>query len=669
MEDEQKERSVKRVRILARACLVWGVIVVVRLVQLQVVQHDSYKEQAQGQQERDIRVHAPRGVIYDRNGEELAMSVTHESVCVNPVQIPDIPLNADLLARALSLDKAALIASITDMKSQGKQFLWVKREISSEEAERLRSLNLWWVQFRNESKRFYPKGTVAAHVLGGVDIDERGSGGIERARDKELLGKAGVVHTASDVRKRVFASEVEQEAQPGKSIVLTIDERIQHIAETALARAVKEHGAKTGSLVAMNPNTGEVYAMANYPTFNPNDRPKTRAELESESRRNLAILAPFEPGSVFKVVTLSAAVDAGKVTPDTLFDCQNGAMTLFKRVIRDAHGHGTLTVSQVLEKSSNIGAIKIALRVGDEGLYNYVRGFGFGRKTNVGLPGEESGVLRSLKRWIPSSIGSVAMGHEISTTTIQLAQACSVVANGGFLVRPRLVKDDVVTPPVRVIKPETAIKMRNMMRGVVHNEGATGKRARLAVYGYTAGGKTGSAQIYDYKARAYTHRYNGSFMGFAPVGNPQIVVVVTLNNTPTGNAGFGGVVAAPVFQEVTSAALRLLNVPKDLPDGFELKDDGKAPEPDLAIAELDGPNPPEETGTTEQELPVVLASVAYTGPRVPNYQGKSLREVLQESSAKGIRVVAEGSGLARQQDPSPGAPLTPGATVRVHFAR
>ncbi len=677
MEDDQKENSVRRVRMFTRGCIFAGALIFGRLTQLQLFQHETYKKLSQDQQERNVRIYAPRGVIYDRRHEEFAMSVTHESVCVNPVQIPDIPANSDLLARALNLDRAEIMANIETMRAQGKQFLWIKREISTAEASRLRSLKLWWVYFRSESKRFYPKGTAAAHVLGGVDIDERGSGGIERARDKELLGEPGLLHTASDVGRRVFESEVRREPKPGKSITLTIDERMQNTAESELEKAVREHGATTGSIVIMDPKTGEIYAMANYPTFNPNDRPKTKADIESPARRNLCVLAPFEPGSAFKVFTLAAALDMNLVTPDTLFDCQNGSMTLFRRVIHDAHPHGTLSVSQVLERSSNIGSIKIALKLGNDLFYKYINLFGFGHRTLVGLPGEQSGILRPLRKWIPSSIGSVAMGHEISTTTLQLAQGCSAIANGGLLVQPHLVLGEPQRAPIRVLRAETANKMRFMMRGVVHNDRGTGKRARLDAYGYSAGGKTGSAQIYDFEARAYTHRYNATFMGFAPANDPRVVVVVTLNNTRTGNAGFGGAVAAPVFREVASTALRFLNVPKDLPDGFLLKDDGKAPGSDLAIAGLEGAIPPEAEMVDEPSLPAVLASTApggvapfvTEGPKVPNYQGKTLRDVLQESSAVGIDVEAEGSGLARQQIPVAGSFLRRGEKVRVHFAR
>jgi cell division protein FtsI (penicillin-binding protein 3) len=269
------------------------------------------------------------------------------------------------------------------------------------------------------------------------------------------------------------------------------------------------------------------------------------------------------------VITLAAALETTRLTPDSMFHCGNGSMTLFRRVIHDAKPHGMLTIADILAKSSNIGAIKVGLEVGNEKLYEYIRRFGFGERTGIPLPGESPGLIRKPKNWIASSIGSVAMGHEISTTTLQLARACSVIANGGYLVKPVLILKrerpgepsgfEAEVKPIQVLRPDNAIKMRLMMeRVVVHG---TGTRAKMD--GYTAGGKTGSAQIYDYDAKVYTHRYNGSFMGFAPVNDPRIAVVVTLNGTPTGNRGFGGVVAAPVFRTVASAALRVMDVPRD----------------------------------------------------------------------------------------------------------
>ena len=347
---------------------------------------------------------------------------------------------------------------------------------------------------------------------------------------------AGSAQVLTDVNKRGIESELFDEPKVGTNLALTIDERIQFAAERDLKAAVETANARTGTVVVMNPHTGEMLAMASYPTFDPN-KPPQRGEAR-KARLNLAVAAPFEPGSVFKVITLAAALETTNLRPESILPC--GSINMFHRVIHEAkHAYGPLSMADVLAKSSNVGAIQIGMRVGKEKLYEYVRRFGFGQKTGTGLPAESGGMLRRLDRWQPGSICSVPMGHEISVTALQLAQACSVIANGGLMVKPRLVlkrqkpggamEDVKPERPVRIIKPETAFTMRGMMEGVVLLPYGTGRRARLD--GYSSAGKTGSAQIYDYAARHYTASYNASFMGFAPVTNPAIVVVVTLNGT------------------------------------------------------------------------------------------------------------------------------------------
>jgi cell division protein FtsI (penicillin-binding protein 3) len=430
----------------------------------------------------------------------------------------------------------------------------------------------------------------------------------------------------------------------------------------------------------MDPQTGDILAMASYPSFDPS-KPPARGEPLS-SRLNQTIAAPFEPGSVFKVITLAAALDGTNLTPETIIHCGDGAFTFFGRVIHEAkRGLGSIPLSEVLERSSNIGAIQIALRVGQPKLYEYVRKFGFGSKTELPLPAESSGMLRRLDRWQRTSIASVAMGHEISTTTVQLARAASVIANGGLLVTPRLIlakqrqgeplQPAPVEPGVRVLKPETAITMRKMMEGVVISERGTGRRARLD--GYTSGGKTGSAQIFDFATRRYTHTYNASFMGFAPVTNPRVVVVVTLNGTSGGSAGWGGMVAAPVFKTIAQEALRVLDVPKDLPEELPADSDNETIEEvnDLAIAELAAE--PESESAPEPELalaaPPAPAVPAPKGPTIPDFQGKTMRTVVEEASAMGLTVLLDGSGIATAQHPPPGSELHRGERIRVQFAR
>ena len=405
------------------------------------------------------------------------------------------------------------------------------------------------------------------------------------------------------------------------------------------------------------------------------------------ARENLAVSAPFEPGSVYKVITLSAALETTSLRPESMINCGNGSINLFGRIIHDHNRYAALSMADVLARSSNIGAINIGLQVGDKNLYDYVRKFGFGKKTGLPLPGESSGMVRPLRRWEKTSLGSVAMGHEIGVTALQLAQACAVIASGGFLVKPRLRMDAPIVAPVRVLQPETAITMRGMMEGVVLKPYGTGhKYARLL--GYTSAGKTGTAQIYDYKLRQYTHTYNASFMGFAPVTNPRIVIVVTINGTE-GTAGYGGPTSAPVFREVAAAGLRVMDVPKDLPEMLPSEGGDEADENDVAIAGVGSSIPPPLVQASDavatDDRPVASANNALdqrgllarnenlqqdlAGPLVPDFQGKSVRGVIQQAAALGIPVEFTGSGVARAQAPGPGVILPSGSWVRVQFGR
>jgi cell division protein FtsI (penicillin-binding protein 3) len=450
---------------------------------------------------------------------------------------------------------------------------------------------------------------------------------------------------------------------------------VQFVAERELAAAVQLKQAVSGSLVVMNPQNGDILAIASYPTYNPNEPPPAGVD---PGRRNHAVGVPFEPGSVFKVITLAAALETTSLHPDSPIDCHGGVLRLPGRVIHDAKmGMGVVPMATVLAKSSNVGAIQVGFRVGQQNMYDYMRKFGFGQKTGITLPGESAGKLRKLKNWGTTSLASLAMGQEISVTAVQLAQAAAVVANGGMLVRPRLVlrKGDQTIPPstpVRVIKPETAITMRQLMEGVVLH--GTGGAAR--VQGYSVGGKTGSAQIFDNVAHRYTHTYNGSFLGFAPIQNPQIVVIVTLNGTH-GTSGFGGAAAAPVFKAVAAEALRVLEVPKDVPDELPLPTLVAAELSDLSDADSTAQNILED-GEEDAEpaaapvgprIDAVAAPAKPAGPRVPNFLGKSLRAVLTEAQAKGVTVSPNGSGIARVQQPPAGSILHEGERIRVQFSR
>jgi cell division protein FtsI (penicillin-binding protein 3) len=655
----------RRLTWLAGGALVWAGLIFAKIVSLQVIHHQDYARAARQQQELKVEIPAPRGPIFDRTGQPLAMSIPMESVSVNPLQVPDIGVASQILARILNLDAGELRDRMRRANERHSGFLWVKRKIAATEAEQLRSLHLNWIDFQTESQRHYPNGELAAHALGSVDHDEKGNAGIEMSLDAALRGRAGQELMLTDVKRRGIDAQLSARPHAGVPVTLTIDSRIQFAAERELAKGVAAHHARTGSVVVMNPYNGEILALANYPTFDPNVPPKPGED--PFHRFDLAISVPFEPGSVFKVVTLSAALETTDLRPDSPINCNNGVLRLPGRVIHEAHrGFGVIPMHEVLERSSNIGAIQIGFRVGAQNMYEYARRFGFGGSTGVGLPAESGGLIRRLDRWGTTSLASISMGHEVSTTSIQLARACAAIANGGLLIKPKLIlkEGETLTPterPSRILKPQTAITMRQMMEGVVISPHGTAHRhVRLA--GYTVGGKTGTAQIFDLKTHHYTHLYNASFMGFAPVTNPAFIIVVTLIGT-TGNGGMGGAVAGPVFQAVATEALRVLDVPRDLPDA-DPEPEQAAPADDandLAIADL---------GSPEQNVMEEMASqAAETGPKVPNFRGKTMRAVAEEAAAMGLPVSLDGSGIARAQAPPAGSALREGERVRVQFAR
>ncbi len=670
---------------LAAIVLIWGGAIFYKLVSLQVVHHQEYVKKARARQEELVQLRAQRGAIMDRTGHPLALSVPTESVSVDPLKVPSLQFDSQVLATQLHLDPTDLFQRIHAAHDSHRGFLWVKRAITHEEADDVRNLRFDWIHVDDGSERHYPNKSLAAHILGGVDFEEKGNGGVEKALDGQLKGAAGRADILTDVHHRGVFELVSEQARAGVSITLTIDERLQFVAEREIAAAVKQHGAVSGSVVAMNPYNGEILALASYPPFDPNEPPENKADVAA--RANHAVGVPFEPGSCFKVITLSAALEATNLKPDSPINTHGGILTGLPggRVIHDSHAPPSLflPMSGVLAYSSNVGAAEVGRVVGRTKLYEYVRRFGFGERTGVPLPGESRGTVRPLTKWGSSSLESISMGQEVSVTTLQLARAAAVVANGGLLVKPRLVLKQgdqtlPVEPPVRAIKPETAITMRQMMEGVVLF--GTGKTTRLD--GYTSGGKTGTAQIFDFETKHYTHTYNGSFMGFAPVTNPAVIVVVTVNGTH-GLEGFGASTAGPVFKVVMTEALRILDVPKDMPENEPAKTQIAQNQPldDLASADTTGeqPNILEDRDEDEGGAP----AYAFVGPRlpapavpsapvagtVPNFKGMTLRAVLAEAAAKGLPVQPDGSGVARVQSPPPGAVLHQGERIRVRFAR
>jgi cell division protein FtsI (penicillin-binding protein 3) len=582
-----------RLYLLAGVFVLWCCGICARLVYLQIFRYGSFEQRAQHQQQRTQELSAPRGIIFDRNGQELAMSINVDSVFAVPNEMPKPASTISLIARITRQDPRELLARC----DAAKTFCWLARKPDPEISARIRSLNLRGVYFQKEPKRYYPKNELAAQVLGYVGMDDAGLSGIEREYEGQLHGRPGEMIISVDARKKWLGS-VEKQPQPGANVVLTIDEKIQYIAERELETAMEQTHAIAGTVVVENPHSGEILALANRPTFNPN----LSKEITPAKLKNHAVSDAYEPGSTFKLVTISAAVDQGLARPDELIDCQRGSIVLFGHRIHDWHAWGVMPVSEVLAESSDVGAIKIALRMGDERIYKYIRSFGFGQQTGIELPGETRGMTKPLERWSKISIGAIAMGQEIGISPLQLSQMISSIADDGALVKPQIVAGEVASRdapqkvafhPIeerRVLTTKTAALMRQMMQGVVLH--GTGRKAALE--GYSAGGKTGTAQKFDPATHKYSHtKYVASFAGFAPLNNPEIVVVVVID-TPIAATTIqreGGWVAAPVFHRITQQVLEYLHAPHDLeiPASRQTLLAAKIPEKDLAEGSPDHP--------------------------------------------------------------------------------
>ncbi len=709
--------SGQRLYILAGLLFLWIVAVGLRLVYLQVYQYGELLQRAQRQQQRTIEVAPRRGIIYDRNGRELAMSATVDSIFAVPSEIPDQASAATLLAGVLRSDAG----EITSKLKSSRAFAWIARKVDAETSARIRSLNLRGIYFQQESKRFYPKRELAAQTLGYVGVDDEGLGGLEHAFDARLRGAPGKMLISMDARRRWFG-RVEREPDPGENLVLTLDEKIQYIAERELDAAMKRTGAASGTIVVQDPRTGEILALASRPTFNPN----TFRTAPREALKNRAVSDVYEPGSTFKIVTIASALEEKLTTPGEAIDCQMGAIFLGGVRIRDHKAFATLSVSDVLAHSSDVGAIKLGLRLGEARFDKYIRAFGFGSQTGVELPGETRGLVKPVNRWSKVSIGAISMGQEIGITPLQLVSMVSAIANNGVWTPPRIVAgtaqpqgtpQQVVFQPGeqrRVISPLTAVEMKKMMESVVLH--GTGRRAILE--GYTAAGKTGTAQKIDPATGAYSRwKHVASFAGFAPVREPAITVAVILDSPPGQHEG--GQIAAPVFRRVAQQVLAYLHIPQDIepnsvrqrlalraasqvkdeevaegsPDrlswGVETGDppavgaqasDGSAqsaqanelPEPVLEASALPVSKQRASPTPTQTPPPASSATVVLDvegGMVVPSFIGRRLREVVVAAQQAGIEIEAIGSGIAREQSPPPGARIPAGARVAVRFSR
>ena len=538
------------------ACMFCAIFI--RLAVLQGFQHARLRDLAERQYSRQITVHPERGRILDRHGRVLATSVPVPSVYVIPQDIDDSDATASKVAEALGLP----LATVHNQLSAVSTFVWLARQLPPEVGERVQKLNIRGVQVLQETRRFYPKRHLAGQVLGFVGVDGAGLGGLEHLYNRELTGTPGRVTLQRDATGRtvqVMAGDPSDQPR-GADLYLTLDERLQYIAEKELAARVQETQARSGLVIVMHPPTGDILALAHYPFFNPNDfqDPKQRVW-----QRNRAVTDPIEPGSTFKLVAASAALEENVARITDIFNCENGFVVRNGRRLRDHHPYSLLNFVQVIEKSSNIGMAKIAGRLSDEQLYTYIRRFGFGEKSLVNLPGEEDGMIRPPKKWTRPTHDSLAFGQEVTVTPLQLLTAYAAMANGGWLMRPRMVEHTVqgdefqfFAPHARhrVLSPPTLERMNEILVGAV--ERGTGKQA--AVEGYTVAGKTGTAQKVEHGT--YSHsKILASFVGYVPAEAPQLAMVVIIDEPRL--AKWGGEAAAPVFKRVAQQALYYLQVP------------------------------------------------------------------------------------------------------------
>jgi len=633
----------RRVAVVAGGVGLWVAAIELRLAYLQIVKRAELLARADSQQNRIRELPAKRGDIVDRSGHLLATSVDVDTVYAVPSDIADAGTAAADLCRALGdctdKERQALAARL----ARRGAFTYVRRQISPEQRRRVEALGLEGVGFMKESRRFYPNKELAAHVLGYVGLDNAGLGGLEAAYDSKIRGQSGRVLVQTDAKRHAF-SRFEKPPTSGATIELTIDAYLQHVAERELAAGVAENRAAGGTAIILNPHTGEILAMASVPTFNPN----SYRDADESARRNRAVQDLYEPGSTFKVVTASAAIEEKVLPIDALIDTNPGQITLPGRppITEDGRrNYGVLSLTDVIVKSSNIGAIRIGFKVGTERLSRFVAAYGFGRPVSPDFPGENPGIVWSPAKWTDSALASVSMGYQVGVTPLQMVAAVASVANGGLYLEPRVVRAVyqnnrryAVEPKVvrRTIGPDTAAALTAIMEQVV----ARGTARRAQIPGYTIAGKTGTAA--KLVGGRYSHSdYNASFVGFLPSRDPVLAMIVVVDSPHGPNGTHGGSVAAPIFKRIGESALRYLGVPRTL-----------EPDPPVLVAHREPAAP----------VPAAAPAAADAAPdsppgTVPDLEGLSAREAVRRLARAGIGARLTGDGFVVSQMPPAGSPI------------
>ncbi len=558
-----QRKAHRRISMMAFLFMLWLIFLIIRLLQLQVIEHPSLKTKVTQHNQNKKDIIPKRGTIYDRSGIILARSLPYRSVFYTPNE--DESLESQL-------EKIQTVKSILNLSEREFQrikkrveknvsFIWIKRKITPEKEEMIKKLSLDGIYSLEENKRYYPHGKRAAHLLGRVNIDEVGASGIEYSCNSVLAGIKGEHLIMKDAKKREYEFETLKEPKDGKDLVLTIDETIQFYAEKELEKAVRESGAKWGTVIITRPSSGEILAMANFPTYDLNNLPRSPTVVD----RNNAIHHNFEPGSTFKVVTASVALETNKVALADSFDCSQGYITVAGKLIRDHQRYGILSFPEIIIHSSNVGVVQLSHNLDKDSFYKTIKKFGFGKKTGINLPAEEKGIFRQVEDWSRISPASLSIGYEISVTALQMLQAVNIIANDGVLVPPRIVRRVLNAssksirnplPSLRIISRETASILTSILREVV--QGGTGSPAQIP--GYRIAGKTGTAQIFDSSIGSYSSEAHiASFVGFVPIENPAFSMIVVIDE-PVGSY-YGGEVAGPVFREISKQVLQYLKIP------------------------------------------------------------------------------------------------------------
>ena len=648
-----------RVLVCAAVFALWTAGIEARLLYLQVVAHADMTVRANRQQLRTVKPAAKRGEILDRNGRLLAYSVDAETIAADPSLVVDPERTARQICEALDTCDAAKLRQIAVALSQKSRFEFLDRQASHTAADRVSALKLPGIVLYKESRRYYPKKELAAHVLGYVGVDNKGLAGLEHSYDSRVRGRDGWMILQIDSRREARAAREERPATSGETLELTLDQYLQHIAERELRAGVLEHNAAGGTAVVMDPRNGEVLALANYPTFNPN----AYNAFPDVARRNRAIHDIYEPGSTFKLVTASAALEEGVLQTSDLIDCAPGFITFpGRKPIHDVHRYGLLSFEDVIVKSSNVGAIKAGLRIGPERLGRFIHRYGFGQTLSPDFGAESSGIVWKPERLDASGLASVSMGYQISVTPLQMITAVSSVANGGTLFEPHIVRAfirngrrDPVPPRAlhRTVTPETAATLTSIMEAVVERGTATAAQ----IEGFTVAGKTGTAAKVV-NSRYSDRDYNTSFVGFVPSRKPALAIIVVIDSPHGRVTAYGGTVAAPIFQRIAEASLRHLGIARTI----------NAPSPVLvANADVDvGSTVPQPVRAPMNRVEVLEPPRAGL---MPDLRGLSARAAVNSLNRLGLTAKLHGDGFVIEQLPEPGSEFVPGDSARLTLAR